>query len=169
MDGNSTTTPVAAQPNPREGCLALMNKLLATLTVFERNVKIAHWNYRSADFYLIHPMLDTIHDDVCECIDTIAEEIRKGDFYPVATLTQCIQNSAIPEIVCPGPCTKAMTFAMLRVDLTEIRKLADALSTLADENKFWTIQDVANGILSKMNHHMYFVKNTVVEPDKDSD
>ena len=168
MDENNV---VATQPvaNPREGCLALMNKLLATLTVFERNVKMAHWNYVSSDFVSVHVWLDTVHDDVCECIDDVAEEIRKGLYFPQASLQECLNNSAVEPFTCPGPCTKAMAFAMLLIDLTEIRKLADALSTMADENKFWTIQDLANGILSKMNHHMYFVKNTVVEADEDGD
>ena len=164
MDENNV---VATQPvaNPREGCLALMNKLLASLTVFERNVKIAHWNLKSESFRDDHLFLDVVHDDVCECIDTIAEEIRKGDFYPDATLTQCLQNSTVQELQSAGPCTKAMAFGMLMTDLNAVRVLADALSTMADENKFWTIQDVANDILSKMNHHLYFVKNTIVDDD----
>lgn len=164
MDENNV---VATQPvaNPREGCLALMNKLLATLTVFERNVKVAHWNLKSESYISEHIWLDTVHDDVCECIDTVAEEIRKGDFYPTATLTQCLQSSTVQELQSAGPCTKAMAFGMLMTDLNAIRVLADALSTMADENKFWTIQDVANGVLSKMNHHLYFVKNTIVDDD----
>ena len=168
MDENNV---VATQPvaNPREGCLALMNKLLATLTVFEREVKMAHWNYMATDFVSIHPWLDTVHDDVCECIDDIAEEIRKGLFFPQGTLQECLTNSEIKPTIMPGPCTKEMTFAMLVVDLSKIRELADALSTMADENKFWTIQDLANGILSKMNHHMYFVKNTVNTSKNDDD
>lgn len=166
MDENNITNP--AQPNPREGCLALMNKLLATLTVFEREVKMAHWNYMDTDFVSIHPWLDTIHDDICECIDDVAEEIRKGLFFPQGTLQECLTNSVIKPTVMPCPCTKSSTFAMLVIGLTEIRKLADELSTMADENKFWTIQDLANGIVSKMNHHMYFVKNTA-RPSSDDD
>lgn len=168
MDENNAT---ATQPvaNPREGCLALMNKLLATLTVFERNVKVAHWNLKSEAFISEHTWLDTVHDDVCECIDIVAEEIRKGDFYPTATLTQCLQNSTVQELQSAGPCTKAMSFGMLMTDLNAVRVLADALSTMADENKFWTIQDIANDILSKMNHHLYFVKNTIVDDDDEDD
>ena len=167
MDENNV---VATQPvaNPREGCLALMNKLLASLTVFERNIKLAHWNYQSSvDFISVHTWLDTVHDDVCDAIDDVAEEIRKGLYFPQAALQDCINNSAVPPFTCPGPCTKKMAFAMLLIDLTEIRKLADALSTMADENKFWTIQDLANGILSKMNHHMYFVKGSFKQDDDD--
>ena len=168
MDENNVTAQPAA--NPREGCLALMNKILATLTVFERNVKVAHWNLKSEAFISEHTWLDTVHDDVCECIDTVAEEIRKGDFYPTATLTQCLQNSTVQELQSAGPCTKAMAFGMLMTGLNAVRVLADALSTMADENKFWTIQDMANDILSKMNHHLYFVKNTIVDDgDEDDD
>ena len=165
MDENNITT----QADPRQGCLELMNKLLADLTVFERNVKIAHWNLKSKSFRDDHLFLDIVHDDVCECIDTLAEEIRKGDFYPAATLTQCLQNSTVQELQSAGPCSKAMAFNMLATGLNAVRVLADALSTMADENKFWTIQDVANGILSKMNHHLYFVKNTIVDDDEDDD
>ncbi len=167
MDENN----IIVQPtdNPREECLELMNKLLAALTIFERNVKIAHWNLKSATFQDDHVWLDTVHDDVCECIDTIAEEIRKGDFYPHATLTMCLQNSSIQETDSSGPCTKAAMFNMLTIGLNAVRVLADQLSTKADENKFWTIQDVANGILSKMNHHLYFVKNTIIDDDDEDD
>ena len=168
MDENNV---VATQPvaNPREGCLALMNKLLATLTIFERNVKVAHWNLKSESFRDDHLFLDVVHIDVCECIDTVAEEIRKGDFYPTATLTQCLQNSTVQELQSAGPCTKAMAFGMLTTGLNAVRVLADALSTMADENKFWTIQDMANDILSKMNHQLYFVKNTIVDDDDEDD
>ena len=149
--------------DPRNGCLELMNKLLAALTIFERNVKIAHWNYIDIDFVSVHPWLDTIHDDACECIDAVAEEIRKGGFFPQASLQACLNNcpNIHPE-ESAGPYNKVMVFTMLTMDITEIRKLVDALSTMADENKFWTIQDLANSILSKMNHHMYFVKNTTM-------
>jgi len=164
MDEN---TPVQQNTDPRQSCLKLMNTLLATLTVFEREVKMAHWNLKSESFRDDHLFLDVVHDDVCECIDTLAEEIRKGDFYPAATLAQCLQNSTIQELQSVGPCTKAMAFNMLATGLNAVRVLADSLSTMADESKFWTIQDVANGILSKMNHHLYFVKNTILDDDED--
>ena len=146
----------------RQGCLVLMQKLLAGLTVFERNVKIAHWNYQDYDFISVHVWLDGVHDNVCEAIDAVAEEIRKGDFYPDATLSRCVENSPVAPIESAGPCTKVMTFTMLTMGLVNLRKLCDELSTMADENKFWTIQDLANGILSKLNQHMYFVKNTTM-------
>ena len=145
MDENTGMT------DPRQGCLELMNKLLAALTIFERNVKIAHWNYIDIDFISVHVWLDTVHDDVCECIDDVAEEIRKGGFFPNASLQACLNNNpGIHPEESAGPSTKVMTFTMLNIGLTEIRKLADELSTMADENKFWTIQDLANSILSKM-------------------
>lgn len=164
MDEN---TPIQTTTDPKQECLALMNKLLATLTVFERNVKILHWNYQYKDFVSVHPWLDDVHDDVCECIDTIAEEIRKGDFFPDATLQQCIENTGTPQINSNVRYDHKETFNVLARGLSSIRVLADMLSTKADENKFWTIQDVANGILSKMNHHMYFVKGSFKQDDDD--
>ena len=158
MDEN---TPVQQNTDPKQSCLKLMNTLLATLTVFEREIKMAHWNYMATDFVMVHPWLDTVHDDVCKSIDDVAEEIRKSLCFPQGTLQECLTNSAIQPTMTPGPCTKESAFAMLIMDLTKIRELADALSTMADENKFWTVQDLANSILSKMSHHMYFVKNTV--------
>lgn len=161
MDEN---TPVQQNTDPRQACLELMNKLLATLTIFERNVKILHWNYHDYDFFSIHKSLDDIHDTACEHIDTIAEEIRKGDFYPNAMLNQCIENSSIESISSAVLYDHVQTMSILLVNIDAIRKLADALSTLADDNKFWTIQDMANDILSDMNHHRYFVKNTTGLP-----
>lgn len=152
------------QINPVDSCINILNVLLASLTIFERNVKISHWNYKSnIDFISVHVWLDTVHDDICESIDIVAEEIRKADRYPKATLQQCIENSVISQIDSSTECSKDMTFNSLAIGLMEIRKLADQLSTMADENKFWTVQDVANGILSKMSHHLYFVKNTIVK------
>jgi DNA-binding ferritin-like protein len=163
MDEN---TPVQ-NTNPREACLKLMNTLLASLTVFERNVKILHWNYQSADFVSVHPWLDDIHDDVCECIDAVAEEIRKGDFFPNATLTGCVEVSSIQQLDSEVAYSHDATFRALVNGLNSIRSLADMLSTMADENKFWTIQDMANDILKRMNHHTYFVKNTLTGTTED--
>ena len=153
------------QINPVDSCINILNVLLASLTVFERNVKIAHWNYRDHDFTTSHRLLDEIHDDICECVDAVAEEIRKGDRFPDADLATCLGKSLVAPVTGAEPFNKAKTFAMLQVGLFNIRKVADDLSTMADENKFWTIQDLANDILKKTNHHLYFVKNTVVEPN----
>ena len=154
------------QINPVDSCINILNVLLASLTIFERNVKIAHWNYQSSiDFIQTHVWLDTVHDDICESIDAVAEEIRKADRFPDADLATCLGKSLVAPVTGAEPFNKAKTFSMLQVGLFNIRKIADDLSTMADENKFWTIQDLANDILKKTNHHLYFVKNTVVEPN----
>ena len=145
-----------------------LNTLGCSMTVMRRNVKILHWNYRDHDFVSIHPWLDTVYDELSECIDTIYEELRKGGFDIKATLTETLQNSKIAELPAGSVVYKnSETFGALSIMLSSIRKQADDLATYAEENHFWTVHDMAVGILNKCNHINYFVKNSLtasVEP-----
>ena len=149
------------QGEDRTKCTELLNTLLASLTVFERNVKILHWNYSGVDFVSVHPWLDGIHDDVCKHIDAVAEEIRKGGFFPAAELNRCIEASSVAAINASVPYGNAETMKVLMTQISAVMNIADALSTEADERKFWTTQDMANSILSDLSHHRYFVANSL--------
>ena len=139
-----------------------LNTLGCSMTVMRRNVKILHWNYHDRDFVSVHPWLDTVYDDLTECIDAVYEELRKGGFSIKATLTETVQNSKIAELPAGSVIYgNAETCGAVYVMLTAIRTQADDLATYADENHFWTVHELAVSILSKCNQINYFVKNSL--------
>lgn len=148
------------QPD-RTRCSELLNLLLCSLTVFERNVKIMHWSYQGTDFISVHNWLDTVHDDVCECIDSVAEEIRKGGQFPKATLNEALELSKVMMLSSSRTYGNVDVMGTLKIQIDALRVLADELSTDADKNGFWTIHDLSNDVLRRLNHHRYFVVNSI--------
>jgi DNA-binding ferritin-like protein len=141
----------------------MLTQLGHTMTVASRDLKIMHWNYRDTNFVAVHPYIDEVRADLDDEIDGVYEEMRKGGFLPEAKLSQALAESKVNEIPSDRLYNCADTMKIMHQIITEIRVEADALSTFADENKLWTIQDLANGILDKCSKVNYFIVNSSLE------
>lgn len=141
----------------------MLTQLGHTLTVAQRDLKILHWNYRDSNFTSVHPWIDEVRSDLDGFIDDVYEEIRKGGYFPEAKLSQALEESKVKEIPSDRLYDCSTTMKVMHEIITEIRVEADSLSTFADTNKLWTVQDLANGILTSCSKTNYFIVNSSQE------
>ena len=143
-----------------------LNELGGLLTITARNIKIMHWNYHDKDFVAVHPWLDEVYEFVNDSIDEVFEELRKGALPLNATYTAAIQygkvNGAIAEFDDKITYNNSETFHNVRGMLDILRSKMDQLATFADENKVWTVHEMANGMLAKTNHFYYFANESIL-------
>ena len=141
-----------------------LNELGGLLTLTARNIKIMHWNYHDKDFVSVHPWLDEVYEFVNDSIDEVFEELRKGALPLNATYTAAIQygTDLIMEYDDKITYDNPKMFHDLRGMLDILRSKMDQLATFADENKVWTVHEMANGMLAKTNHFYYFANESIL-------
>jgi starvation-inducible DNA-binding protein len=81
----------------RTDVIILLNQSLATSLDLKTQIKQAHWNVKSSDFYSLHLLFDEIATEVEEFIDLIAERITTLGGYAMGTARIAAQQSELPE------------------------------------------------------------------------
>lgn len=130
------------------------------LTVFHRNVKILHWNYKDHDFVVIHPWLDEVASCIDSCIDTTYEQLRKYKLNFDATHAALV-DLPIAVVGSNKTFTHEETFQTLVSNLDTIRVLLDKNATLAESKKLYTYHDAMVQMNAKLDHIRYFVTNSL--------
>jgi starvation-inducible DNA-binding protein len=110
-----TTPSIAlAGNNAKSAVIDIMNARLADAIDLSLIIKQAHWNLKGPQFIGVHEMLDMFRAAVDEHVDTIAERVAQLDGIALGT-SQVVAKATKLD---PYP--------------TEIRKVTDHLSALAD-------------------------------------
>lgn len=69
------TSHIDLNDHTRKGAISLLQARLSDALDLETQTKQAHWNVRGRDFMQLHEFFDSIHDQVEEFVDTLAERI----------------------------------------------------------------------------------------------
>lgn len=76
-----------------------MNKLIADFTVLYTKLHTYHYNVVGSEFYSLHVMLEGEYNTFHNWIDEVAESLKINDEYPVASLKEMLELTAIEEAV----------------------------------------------------------------------
>ena len=70
---HKTRNDIAA--NARKGVIELLNARLADLIDLQLATKHAHWNVKGPHFLQLHQLFDSVHDEIEQFVDLLAERI----------------------------------------------------------------------------------------------
>lgn len=59
----------------RKGAISLLQARLSDALALEAQTKQAHWNVKGRDFIQLHEFFDSVHGEIEEIVDTLAERI----------------------------------------------------------------------------------------------
>ena len=74
-----------------------MNKFVGDLHVFKTKVHNFHWNLVGEHFFVIHPMLDGIIDEIDKQIDDVAERVLMIGHRPFGSLEIYLKHTVLAE------------------------------------------------------------------------
>ncbi len=100
----------------------VLNKLLATYSIYQQKLKGFHWNITGQDFFDLHKLFEKMYKRAMHETDEIAERIRLFGQKPASTFTEYLKLSAVAEET-----TTTTSFEMAKLILEDIRTLLDQM------------------------------------------
>lgn len=81
----------------RKGAIALLQARLSDAIDLEAQMKQAHWNVRGPNFFQLHQLFDSIHGEVEEFADIVAERITALGGVPDGRVQTTAKNTSLYE------------------------------------------------------------------------
>lgn len=124
-----------------------MNKFVGDLHVFKTKVHNYHWNLVGEQFFVIHPMLDTVMTEIDAQIDLIAERILMIGGRPFGSLGVYLKHTVLREIETKQYPGKEVIQSMLedyKLLLTEINIILKLAEDTNDQETLSIAGDIAS-------------------------
>lgn len=114
--------------NARKTSISELNARLADTIALGLAVKQAHWNVKGPNFIAVHELLDTLHTNLREHVDVMAERVQQLDGVAVGTAQKVASASELQDY--PTDLTRAEDH--LRALCDRYRDLGERLRTGID-------------------------------------
>ena len=83
--------------NARKTSISELNGRLADSIALALAVKQAHWNVKGRNFIAVHELFDTVHTNLCDQIDVMAERVQQLDGVAIGTAEKVSGATTLPE------------------------------------------------------------------------
>ena len=83
--------------NARKTSISELNGRLADSIALALAVKQAHWNVKWRNFIAVHELFDTVHTNLREQIDVMAERVQQLDGVAIGTAEKVSGATTLPE------------------------------------------------------------------------
>ena len=139
--------------------IELLNKLLAELTLAERNVHILHWNVMGKQFKMIHEYFQEIYEDLYEKIDEVAELVRIHEELPKGNLSEALEIATIEEIESMNNFNHIESIGLALQDIDVLVDLTSELFEASEKDKLFDVNDVMGSHLGDYGKFKYFLES----------
>jgi starvation-inducible DNA-binding protein len=134
-------------------------KLLADENVLYMKTKNAHWNIEGADFYAMHPFLETQFGQLDEMIDAVAERIRTLGHYAPASLKSFLALTHLTEMSREKIDSHGFIKELLADHEAIIIKLRENIHPFADDFHDLGTGDFITGLMEKHEKMAWFLRS----------
>jgi starvation-inducible DNA-binding protein len=112
-----------------------LNKLLATLSVFEQALYTMHWQIDGPKFHEFHAVTQSLYEEVEDMFDAVAERIMAIGGKPVVKLSDYVKLSSIPEFEdgCDWEVDVTFIGVALQALVSNVYDVVDAAKSESDE------------------------------------
>ena len=139
--------------------IELLNKLLAELTLAERNVHILHWNVVGKQFKMVHEYFQEIYEDLYEKIDEVAELVRIHEELPKGNLSEALEIATIEEIESMNNFNHVESIGLALQDIEVLVDLTNELFEASEKDKLYDVNDVMGSHLGDYGKFKYFLES----------
>ena len=142
----------------KEKLVLKSNKYLANIGVNYIKLHNLHWNVVGLQFKAVHEYLESIYDSMSDVLDEVAELIKMGGAYPLASLKEYLEVSEIKELESKDYSIKDS----LEIVLSDIKLLkgnAEELRLLAIEDDYYSLQVMLENHLDNYNKIIWFIES----------
>jgi len=134
-----------------------MNKLLSDLNVLYVKTHNFHYNVVGLDFKSVHVQLEEEYDQIHEWIDQVAEEMKKENEYPVASMKEYLATTSIEEVASKDYRSVDVYNSMVK----DYETLKQDIINIKEKDITASREDLLNGILEMLNTKLWFFKSSV--------
>lgn len=139
--------------------IELLNKLLAELTLAERNIHILHWNVMGKQFKMIHEYFQEIYENLYDKIDEVAELVRIHRELPKGNLSEALEIATIEEIESMNNFNHIESIGLALQDIEVLVDLTNELFEASEKDKLFDVNDVMGSHLGDYGKFKYFLES----------
>ena len=134
------------------------NKYLANVGVNFIKLHNLHWNVVGLQFKAVHEYLESLYDSMSDVLDELAELIKMGGAYPLASLKEYLAVSEIEELESKDYSIKEALEIVL-ADMKLLKANALELRSLASEEDYYPLQVMMEDHLGNYNKVLWFIES----------
>ena len=134
------------------------NKYLANVGVNYIKLHNLHWNVVGLQFKAVHEYLESLYDSMSDVLDELAELIKMGGAYPLASLKEYLAVSEIEELESKDYSIKEALEIVL-ADMKLLKANALELRSLASEEDYYPLQVMMEDHLGNYNKVLWFIES----------
>ncbi len=137
----------------------LLEKYQATAHVVALNLHNLHWNLEDKMFFVLHPYLGDLYDQVNDFEDDIAEQLRFLQARPITTLDD-LKNLASVDDLSSDSFSADSAISIALDDINALYELGKQVVAEADSNNVWAAVEKFSGHLVALEKIIYFLRSS---------
>jgi len=137
----------------------LLKRYQATSHVVALNLHNLHWNLECPMFYVLHPYLGDLYDQVNAFEDEIAEQIRFLQDRPLTSLLD-IQNLSVVDDMYSDSFSSEQAIKIALDDILALHGLGSQVVAEADANNIWAAVEKFSAQLVALEKAVYFLRSS---------
>ena len=134
------------------------NKYLANVGVNFIKLHNLHWNVVGLQFKAVHEYLESLYDSMSDVLDELAELIKMGGAYPLASLKDYLAVSEIKELESKDYGINE-SLEIVLADMKLLKANAVELRSLAASEDYYPLQVMAEDHLANYNKVIWFLES----------
>lgn len=132
-----------------------LNVQVANWSVLYTKLHNYHWYVKGSQFFTLHEKFEELYDEAAEVVDEIAERLLAIGGKPVASLKEYLETTTLQEA--GNETTAKEMVAALIADYKKIKDELVELAEAADEQNDFVTNDLAIGLIEKIDTHVWML------------
>lgn len=132
-----------------------LNVQISNWSILYTKLHRFHWYVKGPLFFTLHEKFEELYNEAAETVDEVAERLLAIGGQPVATMKEYLETATLAET---NSETKASEMvATLVTDYKAIKEQLLELAKLADEQDDVITNDIATGLIEKIDTHVWML------------
>lgn len=132
-----------------------LNVQISNWSILYTKLHRYHWYVKGPLFFTLHEKFEELYNEAALSVDEIAERLLAIGGQPVATMKEYLETATLTET--NGETKASDMVAALISDYTAIKEQLVELADLADEKDDVITNDLAVGLIGKIDTHVWML------------
>lgn len=134
------------------------NKYLANVGVEYIKLHNLHWNVIGLQFKPVHEYLESLYDSMADVLDEVAELVKMGGEYPLASLKDYLNASEVKELDSKNYSVKE-ALELVLADMNLLKANAVELRSMAASEDYYPLTVMMEDHLGNYNKTIWFIES----------
>ncbi|MFO1446474.1 DNA starvation/stationary phase protection protein [Bacillus sp. Bva_UNVM-123] len=140
---------------------AALNVQVANWSVLYTKLHNYHWFVKGPFFFTLHEKFEELYNEAADVVDEVAEKLLANGGTPIATMKEFLNVATIEEE--NGKLNANDMVSSLLADYKKLQAELKALAELADDEDNDSINDLAVGLVAKLDLHIWMLTSYLGE------